>query len=135
MRASGRGTKRVDLERLEALARGSVDGEAYIQLFRSETCRVGVTAAVSKPGKASFSIEVLITAKNIGTGEALSGLNDLVETVKLLNRRGYRIDDQGDGWLVAWKKLKARSIDAELSQIVGIVQKSNMRERKVERRV
>jgi len=135
MRALGRGTKRVDFERLEARARESIDGEAYFQLSRSEACRIGVTAAVSKPGKVSFSIEVLITAMNIGTGEALSGLNDLVETVKLLNRRGYHVDHQGDGWLVAWKKLKPRSINAELSQIVGIVQKGNMRERKVERGV
>jgi len=129
MRTSDWAAKRIDVERLEARARESVDGEAYVQVFRLDACRIGVTAVGNESGKVSFSIEVLITAMKMGTGEVLSGLNDLVSTVKLLSERGYAIAHEGDGWLIACKRLRRRSINAELDQIVGIIQKDQIRKR------
>lgn len=129
MRTSDWPAKRIDVERLEARVRESVDGEAYVQVFRLDACRIGVTAVESKPGKVSFSIEVLITAMNMGTGELLSGLNDLVSTVKLLRERGYVIAHEGDGWLIACKRLRRRNINAELDQIVSIIQKDETKRR------
>ena len=129
MRTSDWAAKRIDVERLEARARESVDGEAYVQVFRLDACRIGVTAVGNESGEVSFSIEVLITAMNTGTGEVLSGLKDIVSAVKLLSKRGYVIAHEGDGWLIACKRLRRRSINAELNQIVSIIQKDETKRR------
>lgn len=129
MRTPDRIAKRIDVERLEARARESADGEAYVQVFRLDACRIGVTAVGNESGRVSFSIEVLITELNIGTGEVLSGLNHLVSTVKLLTERGYAIAHEGDGWLIACKRTRRRSINAELDQIVSIIRGDQTRRR------
>ena len=132
MSASYRAIERLDIESLESQARGSADGEAYLQVFRLDACRVGVTATVDKSGRASFSIEVLFTTVNTGTGELLSGLNDMVEMAKRLSERGYVIDHQGDGWLIAWKRLQPGGLEAEMTHLVSLVQKGEAGERDVE---
>lgn len=129
MRTSDWAAKRIDVKRLEARACESADGEAYVQAFRLDACRIGVTAVGNESGKVSFSIQVLITAMNMGTGEVPSELKDLVSTVKLLRERGYVIAHEGDGWLIACKRLRRRSINAELNQIVSIIQKDETKRR------
>lgn len=114
---------------METRARESVDGETYMQVFRSDACRIGVTAVENRSGKVSFSIEVLITSVNMGKGEVLSGLTDLVSTVKLLGGRGYLIVHEGDGWLIACKRLMRGSINSELKQVASIIKKDETKRR------
>ncbi len=123
MRTRKRVATKVDVQTLEAQARGSEDREAYVQLVRSDACRIGVTVAVRRTNKATFSIEVLFTSTNKGKEELQFSLNELAKTVKSLTERGYVVDQQGDGWLVAWKEVAPTSIDNELTQLESFIQK------------
>lgn len=111
----------VDCGELEAAARSSDDGEAYIQLFRSESCRIGATANIQLNGEVSFSVEVLINAMKVDSPELLSELSGLLETIRALKERGFSLCHQDDGWILASKESRADSINDELDGVTGML--------------
>jgi hypothetical protein len=111
----------VDCRYLEAEARRSEDGEAYVLLFRSESCRIGATATVQRNGDVYFSVEILINAMKMDSPELLSELSNLLETIRALKQRDFSLSHQDDGWILVSKEFRPDSINDELDQIARML--------------
>lgn len=121
MRISESAGMHVDCRELEAEAKNSEDGEVYIQLFRSESCRIGATATVQRDGDVSFSVEILINAMKMDSPELLSELSSLLETIRALKQRDFSLCHQDDGWILVSKEFRPDSINDELDQIARML--------------
>ncbi len=121
MRTSESKGMHVDCRDLESKARTSEDGEAYVQLFRSESCRIGATATVQTNDDISFSVEILINAMKMDSPELLSELSSLLETIKALKQRDFSLCHQDDGWILVSKEVRPSAINDELDEIARML--------------
>lgn len=121
MRTSEGKGMHVDCRDLETEARRSEDGEAYVQLFRSEGCRIGATATLQRNGDVSFSVEILINAMKMDSPELLSELSGLLETIRALKQRDFSLCHQDDGWILVSKEFRTNTINDGLDEIAGML--------------
>ncbi len=112
---------RVDCSALEAEARMSEDSEAYVQLFRTESCRIGATATVRNDRDTTFTVEILINAMKGDSPDLVSELNRLLETIRTLKERNFSLLHQDDGWILVSKESNPETINDEIDEIAGML--------------
>ncbi len=116
----------IDATALSEKAQGSIEKEAYVQLKKTTTYRLGVGARAKPPNLPSFFVEVIINLSPDNRQVDLLRLENSVACLKLLKARGYTLTYEDDSCISCETTSACQDPNEEYKAIKALIQKAHL---------
>ncbi len=116
----------MDAVALSKKAQGSVEKEAYVQLEKTSTYRIGVGARANPPTLPSFFVEVIINLSTNNRQVDLQRLENTLTCLKSLKARGYALTYE-DGSCISCETMSTlQNPNEEYKAIKALMQEAHL---------
>ena len=114
---------RIDIEKLQQIAKDSANTENYQPLDKTRTYRIGVGARATLP-TSSFFVEVIVNLSDESKHVDLPWLEKVLGFLKQLEAREYSLFYESDNCVSCEIKTESTNINQEYNTIKTLIEKT-----------
>jgi predicted Zn-ribbon and HTH transcriptional regulator len=121
-------TKRepIDIAALAKQAQVSEEKEAYIQLDKTQSYRIGMGARANPPAMPSFFVEVILNLSTKNRNVDLQRLENILACLKTLKARGYTLICEDSNCISCETAFDIQNSNREYQAIKAVMQTINL---------